>query len=193
MSSAAKSIDMTGPACVPRCKGHARHDSALGETPEDEDELESFLNFVASIPHLSTNLLYDGDDVTISSASMPTPFNRLSSTESCVQVPLRSSKYPAHAGIIPVAPIASRGAGYLYTPLSARSTKYESLRDDHGNRFRQRVPFHKRIFHWRLWFDEDAAPTRPRKRFMASVGRKKGRVRRWFVETAGSVETECIS
>lgn len=190
MSSAAFLIDMTSPACVPRCKRHARHDSALGETPEDEDEWESFLNVAASIPHLSTNLLYDGDDVTISSTSMPTPFGRLSSTESCGQVPLRASKYPAHVGVKPVAPVASRGAGYIYTPLSARSVKYESLRDDHGIRFRPRVPFNKRIFRWRLWFDEDAAPSRLRKRFMASVGRKKARVRRWLVENAGLLRRE---
>ncbi|KAF2036224.1 hypothetical protein EK21DRAFT_106329 [Setomelanomma holmii] len=161
----------------PRAKGHTRHDSALEAVLEEQEEYANgednggsagpesastfYLNIAATLWHDAMHLLYDSDDLALPPSPHRAPPQHLTST--------------------PDSPF-----WYTYTPIATRSSGYESLRDDHGIRFKPRFCLSNLLPKWRYSRLQSRSRTsedrrcKLRKWIVASMGRKKERLKRWF-------------
>jgi len=135
-------------------------------------------NVASQVSHSTANLLYDGDETTplIRPSRRPRPWQPRRS----VSLPLPPRLTIPHTVLNERPPLSRGPSGYHYAPLSSRSIGYESLRDDHGIRFKKRFSFAAMALHWHLLVDEDAAPNRLRERVVKSAGRKRDKVKNWF-------------
>lgn len=126
-------------------------------------------NIAAHVSHSTSNLLFDGD-------SPHTHDHRRSTSTLHPSRP----RYSQRSVSLPPASSRPQLPRYVPVPLTARSTGFESLRDDHDIQFRRRIPFTALILHWGLWADEDAAPQRLRRRVVNGVAKGKGKAKAWL-------------
>jgi hypothetical protein len=153
----------------------------------DTDIAEYFHNIASHVQHSKKNILYDGNGL----APLPPPCINYNehSHGSCMQPSGGFLRKHIPSSTNSILSLAADTADYFYIPLSARSTRFESLHHNHGIRFKHQSHITNLLQRWQQrahgLVQKDARPAQLRGRIVASVKRKVGRMRKWIWVSVG--------